>query len=338
MKILGGILLMAISLQQLMSAPDKTVEENLETVTPQTEVLPNGATGGFDLNEHLEILSKAYAPTPVSKQVEQANADPLGDKRLAEKITGEDFEIDSGERLPTEETVPEMTVEDLGEVNPKKEEESNLQSGFKPETAKEAMSKVSKDADFSKIDKDAIAVSQDEILTRIPIKNRDLFGAISQVESSGGKNRIHNNAGVSRAIGSFGLIPTTSLADVSQKTKGNLATEYPEIFKELQKQIKDRNWVEAGKLMVDPDIEAEVVKDYWETLDDYVDAKFPESLDPDLKPLVKILAWKEGAGAASKIYRKDGVDGVLEHPYVKSVLKNMDKPLKYEKKDKTSQK
>jgi hypothetical protein len=122
---------------------------------------------------------------------------------------------------------------------------------------------------------------------------------------------------VSRAIGSFGLIPTTALADVADKSsKGNLATKYPEVYKELKKYRKDRNWVAMSKLMADPNVEAEVAKDYRKINEKYMDAKI-KNIPSDVRGDLEALSWKLGANAAKKVYQKSGKQGVKNHWYVK---------------------
>lgn len=232
-------------------------------------------------------------------------------------------ELKTGSSAGRQSDVKVLTNEKLEGKKEPEEAEKGVTSNHK--TRVEYLTKVKEDKDFDSIPKQALSVSKGEILKPFDADQRAWFGAISEAESSGGKNRIHENAGRSRAIGSFGLLPGTAVADVIlSRPKGNFAEEFPVEYGKAKKALKEKNWVELGKLTADPAIEAEIAKDYRKVNKNYI-KRLAKDVPDDLKPYFEILAWNQGVGGAKSIYKKGGEDGVKNHPYVKKVVKHLKK-------------
>lgn len=263
-----------------------------------------------------DMLTPLLAPMGMRYEVPNIDLDDEGDLEspqsapAAQEVTP--IAGDEPELQPIE--VPTLTAEDLGGEVPKKIADA---TSFD-------LDSVKKDKDFNKLPKDYLAVDKEEMLKPFDPEQRKWFDAIAQVESSGGKMRIHENAGTSRAIGSFGILPTTGVADVIQRGKGNFATAYPEEFEKVKEALKNKDWVGVGKIMADPNIEAEVAKDYRKINRNYIKRLAPNLPKSVLKPF-ELLVWNQGISTALKIYKKDGEAGVRSHPYVKKVMKYLTK-------------
>ncbi len=150
-------------------------------------------------------------------------------------------------------------------------------------------------------------------------KYLDIFRGIMFAESTSGKFRIHKHAGVSRALGSFGLIPTNSIADVALRSNTQLEKQFPEYYSNIKKYIKNKEWIEVSKYTLDYKIEAVIVNDYIKILERYLNNR---DYNRDIHMEIFILSWKLGVGGAMKIYRT-GEENVINHFYVKRVLSNM---------------
>jgi len=188
-----------------------------------------------------------------------------------------------------------------------------------------AVNEVNSDKEFNTLKKEnpkALAVDGEAQLKNFDAIDRDLFRGIMKAESGGGQYRIHENAGTSRAIGSFGLLPGTAIKDVIEVygERSNFAKEYPAEFTRVKDAIEKQDWVSAAKVMADPNIEAEVAKDYLNRTKQLVEYN---NLPEQYKDEMLILSWNLGAGGARDVLRKAGEEGVKNHPYVQKVLSGM---------------
>lgn len=166
-------------------------------------------------------------------------------------------------------------------------------------------------------------VDKDEQLKSVDAAEKAWFKGIMEAESSGGVNRIHAWAGRSRALGSFGLIPTQSITDVLNKGQNsNFAQEFPKEYKQAQKMLENSDWEGLAKLTLDPKVEMEIAKDYKSILENYIKYDtLPEGLRDDMLA----LAWNQGAGVARRTYKKGGANAVRNHPYLRKFYQGKNK-------------
>jgi hypothetical protein len=154
-------------------------------------------------------------------------------------------------------------------------------------------------------------------LSVISDDNMEIAKGLMFAESSFGKNRVHAWAGQSRALSSFGLLPTQSMQEVINLGKTTrFAQEYPEEFEEAKKLADKKDWLSLGKMtLTNPDIDAVIADDFinhtkrrigYETL--------PESWRDDFLA----LAWYRGVGGARQFMKKHGIQGVMNTRHVEN--------------------
>jgi len=177
------------------------------------------------------------------------------------------------------------------------------------------------DVHFNKLritEPDCFSINIKEQLNNINSKYRDIFTGIAYTESTSGIFRIHKFAGRSRALGTFGLIPTTSIVDVINNNI-NFSKNHAVEYKNIKKHIEKKDWISVAKYALNPVIESSIVNDYTIILNRYLSNR---EFDDSIKTEMFILSWKEGVGGAMQIYNSKGIAGVVNHQYVKTVLQN----------------
>ena len=290
--------------------PEQTAPSQSPRAEYQASPESGGAVSEFDLGVFLDSLGE---PSPLFT-LEQAKELDTEDTPQIQSETKTQSEIDGTLSM------------DL-EYSPKDVKKKPATQKFK--SAKEIEEKVKNiktDSGLAELRRSDVAVSEEDLLAPFDPVDRKFFKALARVESSGGKNRIHENAGTSRAMGSFGLVPTQSPKDIVANAKsGNFATAYPEAFRDLETAVKNKNWVEVGKITLNPNYEAELAKDYRKINRQYLRRFFKTNVkDPSHKLPIEVLAWNLGAGGAKNIYKKGGIKAVKSHPYVKKFLETME--------------
>lgn len=156
--------------------------------------------------------------------------------------------------------------------------------------------------------------SHQEVFKQVA-KQYPLLGAIGQIESSGGKNLKHSvvQFGVNkghRAGGSFGMMPH-SASFIINKDK-DLASKYPDLLA-ASKDIKNNHHMFTERFNEDPQVAA-----------DFAISSFKRNTEKTKSKEMLVHSWLNGLKGSWNKYQKDGHSGLVEHQYVKKVMKEFE--------------
>lgn len=266
------------------------------TTTPATPTEASGAQGGTDRN--IERI--------IARQ-----------KELLDVLT-------RPQRLfsPEQEITLKASRENFGSASsvngkvPKYARGGGIQEETGYDTHKEKVVVVGSDSDFAKMKADGIKLGTDldtQLEDVTDIKNRELLRRLSYAESSGGKLRIHENAGTSRAVSTFGLLPTQAVAEVTNQKDSRFADLFPEEMDSLKTAVAKKDWVAVNKITANPTFDAVLAEDYLNVLKKQINY---EIIEPAYRDDALLYAWYKGRGGLNTLVKAKGYGALSDQSHV----------------------
>ena len=201
--------------------------------------------------------------------------------------------------------------------------------------------KVESFKDFDDI-KPNIKLSEEEVLAPFSAKDKPFMAMIAGRESALGRARVHamiDNGGMhdgARAISSFGVMPASALDLAKRLAKNDKVVEmFPEIkemsemnptksYGRSRKTFEDSDQLKVAKMIgSNPALDAYLAKSIF--LSKKAAAKRSGISSPDEQDLFALVGYYAGEGAARKIYKKSGVEGLENHPYIQDLRSDLNK-------------